>query len=443
MALQSRLFRGDPKLEAAASSDPDHITPGAKGSHVGKIQQALIQLDNADIDQDGDYGPATAAAVLAYKQKRNIVNLTYQTQADNIVGKMTMAALDLELLSQQPAPSGLARILPIFPLARRPAQRLASLRDRGSLRLHGQVTTGGPAIDLGLPLGPIPQMQLRTNEIGVFTVLNGEGRRVVCRQSINGLVFDPTKPENQQAGSVAITQKSQILNIRARDAGRTEIVFTGTAANPLGDVGMILSVLPNVFTRVKTFFHFLDGPTGIKTVRTPADLDAILQTMNRIYNDQAGINFVRSGVNPSLKIAGLGSQVPGVRASQFGSTPDMASITAQRQPDTLFNVFFFGKFLLTPNSDGTMSDFLALTSTPPSDTPPLRCCLCRDRQPGDPAVIDPGKTLAHEAGHALGEDDDEQDTSSLMFFSQSAQTDQVIVPLMAQRMLASFKAFPP
>lgn len=98
MALKSELLRGDPKLEAAATSDPAHIKQGASGEHVRKIQQALIRLDGATLDADGQYGAATAAAVLAYKKKRNIVNRAYQTEADNIVGKMTVAALDEELL---------------------------------------------------------------------------------------------------------------------------------------------------------------------------------------------------------------------------------------------------------------------------------------------------------------------------------------------------------
>ena len=98
MPLQSQLFRGDAKLEAAAMSDTAHIVPGATGEHVRKIQLALIQLDGATIALDGIYGPATAAAVLAYKQKRNIINRSYQTKADNIVGKMTMASLDQEML---------------------------------------------------------------------------------------------------------------------------------------------------------------------------------------------------------------------------------------------------------------------------------------------------------------------------------------------------------
>jgi peptidoglycan hydrolase-like protein with peptidoglycan-binding domain len=97
MALQSTLFRSDPKLEAAAVSDAAHIAPGARGAHVVKIQKALIQLDRAAIQADGIYGPATAAAVLAYKKKRAIINYRYQTQADNIVGRMTVAALDNEL----------------------------------------------------------------------------------------------------------------------------------------------------------------------------------------------------------------------------------------------------------------------------------------------------------------------------------------------------------
>ena len=97
MALQSQLFRGDRQLEAAAVSDSAHIVPGARGDHVRKIQLALIQLDGAAIATDGIYGQATAAAVLAFKQERNIINRAIQTTADNIVGKMTIAALDKEL----------------------------------------------------------------------------------------------------------------------------------------------------------------------------------------------------------------------------------------------------------------------------------------------------------------------------------------------------------
>src|SRR5262245_52344115 len=104
MALQSQLFRGDPKLEAAAEADPAHIVPGATGAHVRKIQLALIKLDGAAIAGDGIYGAATAAAVLAFKRMREIINRSYQTQADNLVGKMTMTALDKEMLDAESRP---------------------------------------------------------------------------------------------------------------------------------------------------------------------------------------------------------------------------------------------------------------------------------------------------------------------------------------------------
>lgn len=98
MPLRSLLFRGDPKLEAAAASHTGHITPGARGEHVRKLQYAVARLEGIPLGQDGVYGPATAAAVLAYKQKRNIVNRSYQSKADDIVGIMTIAALDQEML---------------------------------------------------------------------------------------------------------------------------------------------------------------------------------------------------------------------------------------------------------------------------------------------------------------------------------------------------------
>src|SRR5262245_36575779 len=104
MALQSQLFRNDPKLEAAAVSDPAHIVQGARGGHVGKIQLSLILLDRAAIAADEIYGPATAAAVTAYKQKRQILNA--QNKVDNIVGKKTIDRLDKEMLAAEQLNTG-------------------------------------------------------------------------------------------------------------------------------------------------------------------------------------------------------------------------------------------------------------------------------------------------------------------------------------------------
>ena len=107
MALRSRTFSGDPSFEACLLRDSAHITPGAQGDHVAKLQGVLMILDGALIS-DAElatrfYGPSTAAAVLAYKRKRRIIDSSYQTHADDIVGKLTIQALDDELqMRQQP-----------------------------------------------------------------------------------------------------------------------------------------------------------------------------------------------------------------------------------------------------------------------------------------------------------------------------------------------------
>jgi peptidoglycan hydrolase-like protein with peptidoglycan-binding domain len=105
MPLQAQLFADDPRLQACLTQDPAHVTPGSVGDHVSRIQTALILLDDLRIDAEEiagrRYGPSTAAAVLKFKQKRTIVNRAYQTQADNIVGKMTIAALDNEMLQRE------------------------------------------------------------------------------------------------------------------------------------------------------------------------------------------------------------------------------------------------------------------------------------------------------------------------------------------------------
>ena len=78
------------------------------GDHVAKIQHALLVLGDVGIEpserEDKRYGPSTASAVLSYKKKRQIINQSYQAQADNIVGIMTMAALDKEMVQSENGP---------------------------------------------------------------------------------------------------------------------------------------------------------------------------------------------------------------------------------------------------------------------------------------------------------------------------------------------------
>jgi hypothetical protein len=101
MPLRSHLFRNDSRLQGCLVEDRWHVTPGSVGDYVHRIQVALMQIDHPLIDPaelaGKRYGASTAAAVLRFKRNRDIVNRAYQTQADNIVGKMTIAALDDEM----------------------------------------------------------------------------------------------------------------------------------------------------------------------------------------------------------------------------------------------------------------------------------------------------------------------------------------------------------
>lgn len=118
MALFSNLFRGNVALETCALKDSAHVTRGATGDHVAKIQFALFTLDGSRIDRtelvSQQYGQSTAAAVLAFKKKRQIINHSYQSAADDIVGKMTIASLDkaMQLKELVPKPPGDCAISP-------------------------------------------------------------------------------------------------------------------------------------------------------------------------------------------------------------------------------------------------------------------------------------------------------------------------------------------
>jgi hypothetical protein len=110
MALRSQILRDDPALQACLLRDEAHVLPGSCGSHVTKIQAALLLDKRLSIPVNElrahHYGPTTAATVLEFKRERNIINLAYQAARDDIVGKMTIARLDVELftLEQHPDP---------------------------------------------------------------------------------------------------------------------------------------------------------------------------------------------------------------------------------------------------------------------------------------------------------------------------------------------------
>ncbi|NJN46967.1 MAG: hypothetical protein HC808_11380 [Candidatus Competibacteraceae bacterium] len=111
--LRSDLFKDDPKLEDCANIPLKHLKVGTKpGPHIAKIHAALERLRpsgpviSADEKRSMAYGSTTAAAVLNYKASHvpPIINFSYQKRPDNIVGQMTIQAIDAELFGA-PAPT--------------------------------------------------------------------------------------------------------------------------------------------------------------------------------------------------------------------------------------------------------------------------------------------------------------------------------------------------
>ena len=88
-----------PKLQAAANDHAFHIVPGSSGDHVSLIQQALFNIDTANISTTelglSRYGSSTSNAVTKFKSDRQIFN--YKNEIDPIVGVNTMRRLDKEM----------------------------------------------------------------------------------------------------------------------------------------------------------------------------------------------------------------------------------------------------------------------------------------------------------------------------------------------------------
>jgi peptidoglycan hydrolase-like protein with peptidoglycan-binding domain len=273
MALQSQLFRGDPKLEAAAVSDPAHIVRGATGDHVRKIQLALIWLDGAAIAPDSVYGPATAAAVLAYKQKRNVINRSYETKADNIVGKMTMAALDTEMLGEE--------LKPVLLQSRHPIARLPISRPTRGPLLTFNIAAGSHSgalkiadlrpVPVGPPQAPGPgpnflqeEVIIARGSIGTIRVLGGAGGNLVRSQLMHfyGKAENDfqvaqlrgAKPPDKNFEEIDILNDDTAATYDARNCGETFFqarVSPPTPPQKLSNIMRLLSLVDTASPRAR------------------------------------------------------------------------------------------------------------------------------------------------------------------------------------------------
>jgi hypothetical protein len=112
VAFQSK-FQDNDKLRKCAENDRDHLGQGVTaaenlvGDHIGLIHEALIawalkqspppSIISPQEFREKRYGDSTSTLVALFKARHKPPILNFRGEIDNIVGKKTVAALDLEL----------------------------------------------------------------------------------------------------------------------------------------------------------------------------------------------------------------------------------------------------------------------------------------------------------------------------------------------------------
>ena len=196
--------------------------------------------------------------MLNYKRARAIINTARQTEADDIVGRMTIAALDAELVASRepegtdPHRAGLPRGAAI--LAKRakiPGLVAFGLNDIPAF--PGSPAISSPAFDL--PLAGLTR----------FTVIGGANCTVDTLDHGVALVVDPNIP-NAHGGKLSVATDPQEFMLQAgMSVGNTLIVVQrkGKQAFPFGFDTAFASVLVSRALpkrEVAIAFNFVDGP---------------------------------------------------------------------------------------------------------------------------------------------------------------------------------------
>jgi hypothetical protein len=285
--LTSDLFKGDTKLEAAATRDPAHIARGARGDHVSKIQTALNRVDDAGIGIDGSYGSETANAVLRFKRKRDIVARPRQQQADDIVGVRTITALDAEMRQWELSPpkptfANVSSPNPMFGDTDRYGFSLARLAQGAS----GDWSRRDPSL-------PACQMvPLGATRVLVFTLLGGEGE---VNFEFNGpgvcSIVSMSSHEAESGG------RRINLIVRGLRPAETEL----SLRLDLRRVATVKLIVRNQRQRSLSVVHL--GP-----VLTPGDdtyiLDNLMPMLNWIFEPQVNLSLTRgwSRIEPKLPL---------------------------------------------------------------------------------------------------------------------------------------------
>lgn len=196
MSLASEMFRDDRRLQECLLHDRAHLTEGTVGPFVNKVQDALFVIDGLRCVPEERrmqrYGPTTAAAVHSFKKRRRIINRSYQTQADDIVGKMTIDALDKALVEKE------RQCRPVVHVAGARAMTVAAApsdrrRPNGPLPLSGTrvALTGAP---VSAPSNLSPAGVAMTRAPGAAALVNLARRRLGAMMQFHAHPMLPLPP---------------------------------------------------------------------------------------------------------------------------------------------------------------------------------------------------------------------------------------------------------
>jgi hypothetical protein len=301
MALQSQLFRGDPNLEAAAVSPSAHITPGARGPHVAKIQRALILLNAAALAQDGIYGPLTAAAVADFKRDQQPPILNAAGQIDNIVGVKTTAALDSGMLAKE---RGGGRGLLGFKIGIDIADIVVRFEGAAAPSTMPADDVFSPALVPPYKRMPVADNQLKLGLFGRVLVRPDTGRFLLRAGRSTATIGDASRPVFVEVASDLVTTMvglnlapGNIFIFGSSSGGRNAIDFAAHLSG-LGFEPHFVAAIDAAFFQTDTPSRPADSDDAKRPATVPSFSVNAGSTPKRLNFFQTIGNHVKRSLNP-------------------------------------------------------------------------------------------------------------------------------------------------
>lgn len=144
-ALESDLLSANKRLQECLVKDSSHVRLNDSGEHVLLLQKALNKIGElpSELPENGTFDATMAGAVARYKKNRGILN--YAGQIDDIVGKLTITAIDNELVARNRR--GRLLELPVEPPLTGLKQQdiVIQIAGTGNLAMQGLPDPGGAA----------------------------------------------------------------------------------------------------------------------------------------------------------------------------------------------------------------------------------------------------------------------------------------------------------